>query len=145
MIALHAEAEQGIREEGERAFPNECCGFVLGRMEAGGKRADSILAVENSREAAEQYHRFVMSPEDFLRAEKEARRQKKDILGIYHSHPDHPARPSDYDREQALPWYSYLIVSVRGGTAGPRAEELTSWELADNREQFLEEELSIWR
>ncbi|MDR2247588.1 MAG: M67 family metallopeptidase [Treponema sp.] len=141
MIALHAEAERRIREEGERAFPNECCGFLLGRMEEGEKRADVVLAVENSREAGERYHRFVITPEDFLGAEKEARRQKKDILGIYHSHPDHPARPSDYDREQALPCYSYLIVPVEGGRAG----DLTSWELADNRNQFLEEELSIWR
>jgi proteasome lid subunit RPN8/RPN11 len=141
MMALHAEAEQTIRREGERAWPNECCGFLLGRVEGGAKRAGGVLAVENSREAAEQYHRFVISPEDFLRAEKEARRQKKEILGIYHSHPDHPARPSDYDREQALPFYSYLIVAVEGGRAG----DLTSWELSDNREQFLEEELTIWR
>jgi proteasome lid subunit RPN8/RPN11 len=141
MIALRAGAERRIRGEGERAYPHECCGFVLGRMEGEEKRADSILAVENRREAGEQYHRFVMGPEDFMGAEREARRQKKDILGIYHSHPDHPARPSDYDREQALPFYSYLIVSVAGGRAG----ELTSWVLPDNREQFLEEELSIWR
>ena len=141
MIALHAEAEQRIRLEGERAFPNECCGFVLGLPEGGEKRADVVVAVENGREAGERYHRFVISPEDFMRAEREARRQKRDILGIYHSHPDHPAKPSDYDREQALPCYSYLIVSVRGG----RAEELTSWELADNRDQFLKEDIRIWR
>jgi proteasome lid subunit RPN8/RPN11 len=145
VIALAANVEKQIREAGERAWPNECCGFVLGALEGGEKRADTILPVENTWEAGEQYHRFVISPEDFMGAETKARREKKDILGIYHSHPDHPARPSDYDKEQALPVYSYLIVSVQGGTAGPRATELTSWELTDNRNQFLEEKITLWR
>ncbi|MDR3192910.1 MAG: M67 family metallopeptidase [Treponema sp.] len=141
MISLQAEVERQIRREGERAWPKECCGFLLGVFEGGEKRADCILAVENGREAEEQYHRFVIAPEDFMEAEKEARLKKRDILGIYHSHPDHPARPSDYDREQALPFYSYIIVAVRGG----RAAELTSWELTGNRDQFLEESVTVWR
>jgi proteasome lid subunit RPN8/RPN11 len=145
VIALTAEVEQQIREAGERAWPDECCGFVLGLRERGEKRANLALPVENTWEAGEQYHRFVISQEDFMRAEREARRQKKEILGIYHSHPDHPARPSGYDREQALPFYSYLIVSIRGGAAGPRAEELTGWELSDNRDQFLEEKIRLWQ
>ncbi|MDR0759496.1 MAG: M67 family metallopeptidase [Treponema sp.] len=145
MIALTAQAEQGIREAGERAWPNECCGFVLGRLEGGEKRADLILAVENAWEAGERYHRFVITPEDFMKAEREARLKSREILGIYHSHPDHPAAPSEYDREQALPFYSYLILSVRGGTARARAAELTSWELTDNRDQFLEEKITLWR
>jgi proteasome lid subunit RPN8/RPN11 len=148
VIAITGEVKQRIREEGERAWPNECCGFVLGLTADNTKRASLALPVENTREAGERYHRFVISPEDFMRAEAEARRQKKEILGIYHSHPDHPARPSDYDREQALPFYSYLIVSVRGPRVpgeGPGAEELTSWELSDNRDQFLEEDITLWQ
>ena len=141
MIALNIEAEQRIREEGEKAYPNECCGFLLGSVDSEKRRIDGILVVENAREAGEQYHRFVITPEDFMYAEKEARRQNRDILGIYHSHPDHPARPSDYDREQALPFYSYIIVAVKAG----KAAELTSWELADNRDQFLEEKVTIWQ
>jgi proteasome lid subunit RPN8/RPN11 len=141
VIALRVEAERRIREEGERAFPNECCGFLLGRLDGGEKRVCLVLTVENRWEPGEQYHRFVMTPEDFLRAEGEARRQKQEILGIYHSHPDHPAKPSGYDREQALPFYSYVIVSVEGGRAG----DLTSWELTNNRVQFLEEEVTIWQ
>ncbi|MDR1617874.1 MAG: M67 family metallopeptidase [Treponema sp.] len=148
-MVLTAGADRRIREEGERGWPDECCGFVLGALEDGGKRADFVLPVENNWEAGERYHRFVISPEDFMRAEREARRVKKEILGIYHSHPDHPARPSDYDKEQALPFYSYLIVSVRGpdaaGRACPKAAELTSWELSDRRDQFLEEEITLWR
>lgn len=141
MMLLKAEAEEGIRMEGEQAWPNECCGFLLGLLEGGEKRADRLLPVENSWEAGEQYHRFVIRAEDFMRAEGEARRQNREILGIYHSHPDHPARPSDYDREQALPFYSYVIVAVRKG----KAAELTSWELTGNRERFLEEEVTLWR
>ncbi|MDR2071043.1 MAG: M67 family metallopeptidase [Treponema sp.] len=141
MIALTSSVENRIREAGERAWPNECCGFLLGLQEGGEKRADCVLAVENAWEAGEQYHRFVITPEDFMRAEKEARQRNREILGIYHSHPDHPARPSEYDTEQALPFYSYVIVSVQKG----KAAELTSWELTDNRDQFLEEKVTLWR
>jgi proteasome lid subunit RPN8/RPN11 len=141
VIALRAEAEQRIRAEGEKAYPNECCGFVLGRTEGGVRRADTVLPVENAREAGEKYHRFVITPEDFMRAERDAAKGEREIFGIYHSHPDHPARPSDYDKEHALPFYSYLILAVKAG----KAAEMTSWELADDRNQFLEEEITIWR
>jgi proteasome lid subunit RPN8/RPN11 len=140
VIVLTAEVERRIREEGARAYPNECCGFILGiTREAGGRKAEALIPIDNAREAEEQYHRFTMEPEDFLKAEKEARGRNLEIIGFYHSHPDHPARPSDYDREQALPFYSYLIVSVKGG----RAEALTAWELAADRAAFTEEEI-VW-
>jgi proteasome lid subunit RPN8/RPN11 len=142
VILLRAEAEKRIRQEGERAYPNECCGFLLGpSATAGEKQADMVRAVENAWEAGERYHRFVITPEDFMRAEREARQQEREIVGIYHSHPDHPARPSDYDKEHALPFYSYLILAVQAGTAG----ELTSWELHSDRNQFMEEDITLWR
>jgi proteasome lid subunit RPN8/RPN11 len=142
MLRVKTEAGQRIREEGERAYPNECCGFLLGLVSAAGeRRADLVLAVENTREAGEQYHRFVISPEDFMGAEREAAKQGREIFGIYHSHPDHPARPSDYDQEHALPFYSYLILAVEAGRAG----DLTSWRLAGDRNQFMEEEIQLWR
>jgi proteasome lid subunit RPN8/RPN11 len=147
-MLLKAGAERRIREEGEKAYPNECCGFLLGARDAGGaavsggeRRADILLTVENARETGEQYHRFVITPEDFMRAEREAIRLNREIFGIYHSHPDHPAKPSDYDREHALPFYSYLILAVAAG----KATELTSWKLAGDRDQFLEEKITIWR
>jgi proteasome lid subunit RPN8/RPN11 len=142
VILLKAEAEKLVREAGEGAYPNECCGFLLGGFSAGGeKQAELVLAVENTREAGERYHRFVISAEDFMRAEREARKLEKEIVGIYHSHPDHPARPSDYDREHALTFYSYLILAVKAGRAG----ELTSWELNDDRTQFMEERITLWQ
>jgi proteasome lid subunit RPN8/RPN11 len=145
MIALGDEWEQAIRAEGEKAYPNECCGILLGALdEAAGsgtvmRNAEGIIPIENSREEAEQYHRFEIQPEDLMRAELAARKAGRDVLGFYHSHPDHPAEPSDFDREHALPYYSYLIVSVEKG----RAANVRSWELTPDREQFLEEEL--WR
>jgi proteasome lid subunit RPN8/RPN11 len=74
-----------------------------------------------------------------MRAELAARKEGRDVLGFYHSHPDHPAEPSDFDREHALPFYSYIIVSVDKGKAG----NFRSWELTPGRDKFLEEE--IWR
>jgi proteasome lid subunit RPN8/RPN11 len=146
VLLLNAGAERRIREEGEKAYPNECCGFLLGLSATGERRADLVLVVENAREPGEQYHRFVISPEDFMGAEKEAAKQGREIFGIYHSHPDHPAKPSDYDKEHALPFYSYLILAVEAGKAG----ELTSWELSNeslggDKNLFLEEEIHLWQ
>jgi proteasome lid subunit RPN8/RPN11 len=142
VFALKAGAEKTIRAEGEKSYPNECCGFLLGAAGVDGNRgADSVLPVENARESGEQYHRFVITAEDFMRAEKEAQRLNREITGIYHSHPDHPASPSEYDREHALPFYIYLIVSVEKGMA----KDLTAWELKEGREQFLEEGITIWQ
>ncbi|MDR2247817.1 MAG: M67 family metallopeptidase [Treponema sp.] len=136
MIDLPAELEAAIRAEGEAAYPDECCGILLGRLTDDGRKiAEAVMPIVNAREAEERYHRFRIEPEDLMRAEKEARKQGRDILGFYHSHPDHPARPSDYDREYALPFYSYIIVAVERGKAG----DFTGWELAADRSAFSRE------
>ncbi|MDR0583373.1 MAG: M67 family metallopeptidase [Treponema sp.] len=146
MIMLSAENAAAIGAEGEAAYPNECCGVLLGKLEAGTggspdrRETESLLPVVNKREDAEQYHRFEITPEDYLHAEKEARRQNRDILGFYHSHPDHPAIPSDFDKNNALPFYSYVIVSVAKG----KAAGLRSWELVADRSEFREEDIT-WR
>ena len=89
-------------------------------------------AIRNASEDGEQYHRFLITPEDMMQAEITARKRKQDVIGFYHSHPDHPALPSDYDKEHALPFYSYIIVSVMQN----KSEELTSWELTADRKNF---------
>jgi proteasome lid subunit RPN8/RPN11 len=156
VISLPAALAQRIRDEGEKAHPNECCGFILGKIVESesasavrpGRFAEDVIPIVNSREAEEQYHRFVIEPEDFMRAEKEARRRNCELLGFYHSHPDHPALPSDYDREHALPFYSYIIVAVDAGQAGtaakPKAGVMSSWRLAEDRSIFNEEEI-VWQ
>ena len=140
MITLPAQWQQAICAEGEKAYPNECCGVLLGAIQHDDDRlVENIIPIHNAREAEEQYHRFKIEPEDFVRAEKEARAQNREALGFYHSHPDHPARPSEYDRNNAFPFYSYVIVSVEQ----KKAAELTSWRLTDDRKEFLEEQVCL--
>jgi proteasome lid subunit RPN8/RPN11 len=141
MFKLSAQWENAIRVEGEKAYPNECCGVLLGEIYAHDIHADdirlvkNIIPINNAREVEEQYHRFKIEPEDLMRAEKTAKAQNWEVLGFYHSHPDHPARPSEDDRNNAFPFYSYIIVSVKK----KKAAELTSWRLLDDRTKFLEE------
>jgi proteasome lid subunit RPN8/RPN11 len=142
MISINAEWDAAIRHEGEKAYPNECCGVLLGALlDDNSRRVENILPIDNKREEAEQYHRFEIQSEDYMRAEKIARSQGRDVLGFYHSHPDHPAKPSGFDQDHALPFYSYIIVAVEKG----KAMDMTSWELTSDRTQFLEEELKSWR
>jgi proteasome lid subunit RPN8/RPN11 len=141
MIRLSEELEARIRREGEAAYPNECCGIILGVPEEDGtRRAEALKPVLNAREQEEQYHRFRIESEDLMKAELEARKQKRDVLGFYHSHPDHPSRPSEFDRENALPFYSYIIIAVEQG----RSAAITSWELTADSREFKQEEIT-WR
>ena len=138
MLFLSSEPETNIRIAGEAAYPDECCGILMGDIDNdGNKIVKRTEAINNAREDGEKYHRFLITPEDMLHAEQTARAAKLEVIGFYHSHPDHPASPSDYDRDHALPFYSYVIVSVEKG----RAKELTSWELSADRAVFLSEKI----
>jgi proteasome lid subunit RPN8/RPN11 len=138
MIVLSCEHEKIVRADGESAYPNECCGVLIGEIgDSEIKIVRHAQAIDNAREDGEQYHRFLITPEDMMRAEQTARAMNLDVTGCYHSHPDHPAAPSDYDKDHALPFYSYVIVSVKQG----KAEDLTSWELAADRTNFLPENI----
>jgi proteasome lid subunit RPN8/RPN11 len=122
-----------IRRHGEEAFPHECCGLLLGHVEPG-NRAKVVTSVErllNEHEDS-RHNRFLITPETFLAADRSARRRGLDILGFYHSHPNAPAVPSEFDREHAWPFYSYIIVSVVDGAA----RELDSWRLSEDRTRF---------
>ncbi len=125
-----------IREHGKSAYPQECCGLLVGKGKKSSKSVINLKPVKNSREDSLE-NRYLISPQDLLAADKEARQSGLDIVGVYHSHPDHPARPSEFDREHAFPWYSYIIVSVAGG----KPEDLTVWTLRDDRSAFDSEEL----
>ena len=143
-----------IRGHGARDYPNECCGALLGKLEGESKRVSEVVALKNLRRdpgQAQQLlpvddlareterNRFLIDPLEQLRMEKDARSRGLDVLGYYHSHPDHPARPSVYDREHAWPWYSYIIVSVERGTA----KDLTCWVLAEDGGAFYPESLEV--
>ena len=135
-LKISEELLEGIREHGKKAYPNECCGVLLGRMEDSRKSVVELRAMENTREDSPR-NRYLISSRELLEAEKAARARGLDIVGVYHSHPDHPARPSEFDREHAFPWYSYIIVSVNGG----KPVDLASWTLRDDRSAFDAEDL----
>jgi proteasome lid subunit RPN8/RPN11 len=128
---LHA-----IGLHGSATYPEECCGVLIGRptMANGTTLVERLLSVDNER-GDSRHNRYVITPETVLAAQREARAAGLEIVGYYHSHPDHPARPSDFDREHAWPGLSYLIVSVERG----RVADARSWRLTDDRERFDEE------
>src|SRR6478672_13066465 len=129
---------EAIGRHGEATFPEECCGFLIGRASGDGGATTTVverlIPVANERQDS-RHNRYVIEPETVLAAHKEARAAGADVVGYYHSHPDHPSRPSDFDREHAWPGLSYLIVSVRQG----RAADARSWRLTDDRDRFDEE------
>jgi proteasome lid subunit RPN8/RPN11 len=125
---------QTIGRHATASYPDECCGVLIGRALADATVVERVLSVGNERQDS-RHNRFLISPETILAAQKEARGLGLDIVGYYHSHPDHPARPSDFDREHAWPWVSYLIVSLQGR----KVVDTRSWRLRDDRESYDEE------
>ena len=128
-----------IKQHAEGIYPNECCGFLLGRQNGNGKDVADILPVDNESEGGEQYHRFVITPQTYLKGDRQASRRQLDILGFYHSHPDEEARPSQYDLDHAWPWYSYIIASVINKVTNA----VTSWVLKEDRSEFLREDIVL--
>ncbi len=141
MIQLTASLLHEVEQHSQAAYPNEGCGVMIGTALAGSKRVHSLLAVENASPQAEQYHRYLITPAVIIAAERRARAAGLEVVGFYHSHPDGQARPSDFDREHAWPWYSYLLVSVQQGKVG----ETAAWLLSDDRDSFDREEVIIER
>jgi len=128
-----------IHAHGEESYPEEGAGLLLGSSNKNSRLVTSILKLTNSREDEARYNRYLLTAEDMLRGEQEAMKLGLDIVGIFHSHPDHPNRPSEYDRDWAMPWFSYIITSVNDG----RAIESRSWRLTDDRLDFSEEEILV--
>jgi proteasome lid subunit RPN8/RPN11 len=138
MILLDQTIIEDIRRHGEEEYPHECCGMLLGTLQPDHvKKITERLPLSNAREDGARHNRFFISPLEFMKCERIALGKQLDILGIYHSHPDHPAAPSEYDREHALPFYSYIIVSVLNA----KAEDITSWILKDDRSSFFPESI----
>jgi proteasome lid subunit RPN8/RPN11 len=139
-VAIHlSEAlNHSIREHGQKDYPHECCGVLLGTFKGDDKTVISLKALPNVHEEGHE-RRYLIAPDEMFRLDKEARAAGQSILGFYHSHPDHPARPSEYDREWAWPWYSYIIVSVVKG----ESKEMTCWALNEDRAAFDAEEIVI--
>ncbi len=138
-IVLTPAFHKQIEDEGVKAFPNECCGIMYGNDEGGRRIVKELEPVSNEFEAGERYHRFLITPDTLMRAERKAAREGRLVLGFYHSHPDHPARPSEYDREHGWPFYSYVIVSILQRTPA----KMTCWLLNEQTEQFDEQSIEV--
>ena len=133
MIIIEPQARQLMTADAVKTFPDECCGFLFGRETAEERIIEQVLAVNNAREG-DKRRRFEINPRDYLGAERYADEKNLLLLGVYHSHPNHPAIPSEHDRLSAQPNFSYVILSiVNNEYAG-----LRSWRL--NEEQQFEEE-----
>jgi proteasome lid subunit RPN8/RPN11 len=154
MLRISEKQVDAIREHGARDYPNECCGIMLGSEVDGAKVVRDLAPIRNLRhdqalaqallplaepgEESER-NRFLIDRDEVRRVEAAARARGLDIIGYYHSHPDHPDRPSEYDREHAWPWLSYVIIRVEEGN--PR--DYASWVLADDRSRFENEPIVL--
>jgi proteasome lid subunit RPN8/RPN11 len=128
---------EAIKRHGERTYPEECGGLLLGVVEDGALAVREVLPLDNIRKDS-RHNRVELDPLDYARAEREAAKRALGVWGYYHSHPDHPAVPSGFDLEHApFTEWLYLVVSVRDG----KAEDLRAWSLREDRSQFDEEEI----
>jgi len=141
MITIANEQLNEIRDHGVRDHPYECCGLLLGRFTAEGKFVQETYPISNAREESAKRNRFLITPEELMRGERYARGRDLEVVGFYHSHPDCPAVPSQYDLEHAWPTYSYVIVS----TTADEAKDLFSWEQEADRSKFNPEEIRVIR
>ena len=140
IVTITADVDRAIRRHGEETFPHECCGALVGRLAEGerggaGRRLElkAVVPLANTTEEGPR-RRFLVRPADYREAERRATELRGELLGFYHSHPDHPARPSQYDLDHAWPTFAYVIVSVMGGAA----DGMTVWFLTDDRSTFEE-------
>jgi proteasome lid subunit RPN8/RPN11 len=133
-----------IRAHGEETYPHECCGALVGCDD----RVTAVVALPNTTEEGPR-RRFLVRPSDYREAERRASELGAELLGFYHSHPDHPARPSQYDLDHAWPTFAYIIVAVAGDASarqsangetagGAAAGDVTVWYLKDDRSSFEE-------
>jgi proteasome lid subunit RPN8/RPN11 len=122
----------------EAAYPYEGCGILIGRSENGLKMVVEVMETGNARDEGTQHNRYLIPPEELLAGELRAEALGLEVIGYFHSHPDHPDRPSEFDRENAWPGYSYLITAVRGG----EAKTTRAWRLREDRSAFEPENLT---
>lgn len=137
MISIAASALEKMKQDGIQTFPDECCGFILGKEDDSQRTVQDVLVVNNSKEG-DKRRRFEITAEDYLKAERYADESQLDLLGVYHSHPNHPSIPSETDRLSAQPNFSYLILSVYD----KEFRSVQSWRLNEER-QFEEEKILL--
>jgi proteasome lid subunit RPN8/RPN11 len=135
MLVIEPKVKELMIADGLRTYPDECCGFIFG-SESGEKRLITGMQVVDNAKEGDKRRRFEISPQDYFNAEQYAQDHGLLLLGVYHSHPNHPAIPSEHDRKSAQPYFSYVILSIREGSF----DHLRSWTLNES-EQFEEEKI----
>ncbi len=138
-VSIDKGLQQQIFHHLESTYPNEGGGFLLGAVSQDVVQISETIQVQNVFEEEEQFHRYAMTPQDWMKLEDEADARGLSLVGYYHSHPDSPAVPSIYDRDHALPHFTYLITQVQDG----KAVKMFAWRLRDDRSQFDEETLAV--
>lgn len=138
MIRISEELVRRIEDHGQATYPEECCGILLGSNE-GDETVITGMAELDNYQPENRRRRFLITPGQYLQAERIAYDRGLELLGFYHSHPDHPAIPSEFDREHALPWFTYLVLAVERG----RSKAITAWHLSETRESFIEKSLAV--
>ena len=138
-VVISGELQRRIFDQMEATYPNEGGGFLLGESDADALTVRDIIQVQNVFAAEEQHHRYAMRPQDWMRLEDEADERGLSLIGYYHSHPDSPAVPSEYDREHALPNFVYIITSVMMA----RAADMRAWRLQADRGGFYQLSLQV--
>jgi proteasome lid subunit RPN8/RPN11 len=139
MLTIQLEVLRALQAHGEAAYPNEGAGLLLGRAVDGGKTVVDILPLANRWEADEQHHRFLLTDQEWRLGETEAERRNLELIGCFHSHPNHVAEPSEFDREAALPNFIYIITTVeKASSTISRA-----WLLKDDRSAFEEAPMEL--
>jgi proteasome lid subunit RPN8/RPN11 len=136
-LQISEELAARIRAHGVETYPHECCGAILGTDDSD-RIVRDLMPLQNRRNDSPR-NRFEVTPDDVRMAEKTATDKKLDLIGWYHSHPDAPARPSEFDREHAWPWYSYIIVSIQKG----EPKDMNSWRLKDDRASYDQEPIAL--
>jgi len=137
-INISQKIEHAFISHGEKDYPHECCGFILGKFKDDESFGVEYLPATNVKEE-NRARRFLIDPLAYQKAEDEADERGLSVISIVHSHPDHPDKPSDFDRDHAWPGFSYIIISIQSGTV----ESYRSWQLNENREFFVEENIKI--
>lgn len=135
-IIIDAGARKEMINDAFNSFPDECCGFFYGREEEDSRRITDILIVDNAKEG-DKKRRFEISALDYIKAEQFADGQHLQLLGVYHSHPNYPAIPSEQDRIAAQPYFSYLIISL----TEDKFNDIRSWRL-NEESKFIEEKIA---
>jgi len=137
-ITITQEIVDTFKSHGEKDYPYECCGFILGQFKDDDSFGVEYLPASNVKEENRE-RRFLIDPLAYQKAEDEADKRDMSVISVVHSHPDHPDKPSDFDRDHAWPGFSYIIISVQNG----KAISYRSWKLNKNREFFIEENIKI--